>query len=125
MPRLRPHQAPTLPRALARALIVPTAAVAAMGATYAAGHALGVSGDPAVVVVTDPAAAAARDLFGQHECWTGAPPADLAGTIPPAALVTLPGAFMPTYGPEHVGAALDHVFGAHPTPGLIVHGFCR
>ena len=50
----------------------------------------------------------------------------MEGELPGHAVVTWPDATAPVYGgPRAVGLMLDQQFGDKPTPGLIVHAFCR
>jgi hypothetical protein len=73
--------------------------------------------------VADSHEAAVADLLERHRCWTAKAPPPWRGKLPAAAVVTPPGATMPSHGSRYVGPALEHVFeGKHP--GLVVHGFC-
>lgn len=62
-------------------------------------------------------------LIAEHDCWTGAAPADMVGVLPGHVVVIVDG--VPQYaGQRMVGKALDQIFG-DIDHGLTVVGFCR
>lgn len=81
---------------------------------------------PSDVMEDRPIAEGSPDaLLAEHDCWTGAAPADMQGQIPGHVVATKPGAIAPTYGGERmVGKALGQVFDGEDH-GLTIYGFCR
>lgn len=63
------------------------------------------------------------DLIAEHDCWTGAAPADMEGVMPGAVVVTRDGRTI-YGGPRLVEQALDQVFNG-VDHDLTVHAFCR
>lgn len=62
-------------------------------------------------------------LVKQHDCWTGAAPADMEGKLPGHVVVSR--GVAPEYGGRRlVDLALRQIFEGEDH-GLTVHGFCR
>lgn len=119
---------PSLRRNLRRALLTPVFVFAAGAAGYAA-----VSLLPATMVMAPPPAPApvapepsvAEVLIEEHDCWTGAAPADMEGVVPGHVVMTLKNGKTVYHADRGVEAALQHVFDK-PLPGITeVHAFCR
>lgn len=62
------------------------------------------------------------DLLERHDCWTDAPPADVA--IPGHVIVTEPNGATRYVGRRMVHRALEHVF-EDKHPRMAVPAFCR
>ena len=61
------------------------------------------TGEPVDVVVQHSTVNPVADLIAEHDCWTGAAPADMKGQLPGHVVVTLPGASDPSYRGARTG----------------------
>jgi len=122
--RATPTLRDLLERAVVKTLALLAVSLAWMGVAQVTQDYAGRATDAQVEVTRPPAPGSPRALIEQHDCWTGAAPADMAGRLPGHAVVTV-GAATPAYvGTNGVGPALEHVF-EQRHPNITVHAFCR